>query len=114
MNETDYPSMITDLPAAQIPFPGVRGWIAGTDTHQVAFLQLEPVGEVPEHTYAEQWGVVIEGAMELTIGGETLCLGPGDTYHIPAQVPHRARIVTRVRAIDVFAEPDRFAVEAAP
>ncbi|MCP4901162.1 MAG: cupin domain-containing protein [bacterium] len=114
MNEIGYPSMITALPAAKIPFAGVCGWVAGNATHQVAFLELESVGEVPEHSHAEQWGVVIEGCMELTIDGETRSLGPGDSYHIPAQVPHSARIVTRVRAIDVFAEPDRFAVEDSP
>lgn len=111
MSDQSYPSIITDLPAARVPFPGVRGWLASTDTHQVAFLDLEPLGEVPEHTHAEQWGIVVSGEMELTIDGQTRRLRAGDSYHIPADTPHSARILTRVKAIDIFADPRRYEVD---
>ena len=46
--------------------------------------------------------------MELTIGGETRRYGPGDSYHIPAGVTHGARFLSHFRAIDVFADADRY------
>lgn len=46
--------------------------------------------------------------MELTIGGETKRYRPGDSYHIPAGVKHGARFLSHFRAIDVFADADRY------
>jgi quercetin dioxygenase-like cupin family protein len=60
------------------------------------------------HTHGEQWGIVVEGEMELTIGGQTRRCGPGDSYHIPAGVEHGAKFLTHFRAIDVFADVDRY------
>ena len=104
MAETSYPEMITRLPRADLPFEGVRGWVSQAPDHQVVFFDIEPVGEVPPHSHGAQWGIVVEGEMELTIGGETRRYGPGDSYYIPEGVEHGARFFTRVRAIDVFAD----------
>jgi len=100
--------MITELPEADIPFAGVRGWISQADDHQVVFLDIEPIGLVAPHRHAEQWGIMVEGEMELTIGGETRRYGPGDSYYIPAGVEHAARFLSRVRVIDVFGERQRY------
>ena len=108
MPTAPYPEMITGLPQAGIPLPGVRGWISQASDHQVVFLDIDPIGEVPQHTHGEQWGIVVEGEMELTIGGETRRYGPGDSYHIPAGVPHGAKFLSHFRAIDVFADADRY------
>ena len=103
-----FAAFLTGLPEADIPFPGVRGWISQAADHQVVFLDIEPIGEVAPHHHGEQWGVVVEGEMELTIGDTTRTYRRGDSYHIPAGVRHGATFRTRVRAIDVFAEPDRY------
>ena len=108
MAKTGCPEMITRLPEADIPMPGVRGWVSQAADHQVVFLAIEPVGEVPPHSHGEQWGIVVEGEMDLTIGGVTRRCGPGDSYHIPAGVVHSAVFLTHVRAIDIFAEPERY------
>jgi mannose-6-phosphate isomerase-like protein (cupin superfamily) len=39
----------------------------------------------------EEGGVVISGSIELTIGGETRQLGPGDAFYFSRSVPHRFR-----------------------
>ena len=70
MADTSYPDFITALPQAQIPFDGVRGWISQADSHQVVFMDIEPIGAVSPHSHGEQWGIVVEGALELTIGDE--------------------------------------------
>jgi len=108
MSIAPFPPMITDLPEADIPFPGVRGWISQAPTHQVVFLDIDPIGVVAPHSHGEQWGIVVEGAMELTIGGVTRRCGPGDSYHIPAGVEHGARFLSRVRVIDMFGDVARY------
>ncbi|RPJ47268.1 MAG: cupin domain-containing protein [Candidatus Latescibacterota bacterium] len=108
MSEKAFPPVITGLPEADIPFPGVRGWISQGADHQIVFLDIEPIGEVSPHSHGEQWGFVVEGEMELTIGGNTRRYRAGDTYHIDAGVVHSARFLTRFRAIDFFAEKERY------
>jgi transcriptional regulator with XRE-family HTH domain len=41
----------------------------------------------------EEGGVVVRGRIELTVGGETRVLGPGDAYYFTSAVPHRFRNV---------------------
>ncbi len=43
----------------------------------------------------EAGGVVIRGRIELTIGGSTRVLGPGDAFYFASQLPHRFRNVGR-------------------
>ncbi|QJQ96455.1 MULTISPECIES: cupin domain-containing protein [Halomonadaceae] len=39
----------------------------------------------------EEAGVVLEGAIEITIGAEIRLLGPGEAYYFDTNVPHRFR-----------------------
>jgi transcriptional regulator with XRE-family HTH domain len=39
----------------------------------------------------EEGGVVVHGRIDLTIGGETRVLGPGDAYYFTSAIPHRFR-----------------------
>ena len=39
----------------------------------------------------EEGGVVVRGRIELTIGGESRVLGPGDAYYFTSAIPHRFR-----------------------
>jgi quercetin dioxygenase-like cupin family protein len=71
-------------------------------------MDIDPIGEVAPHRHGEQWGIVVEGEMDLTIGGVRKRYRTGDSYHIPGNVEHAATFVTRVRVIDVFADADRY------
>ena len=113
MPENRFPDFITGLPQAEIPFDGVRGWISQAADHQVVFFDIDPIGEVAPHKHGEQWGIVVEGEMDLTIGDETRTYRQGDSYHIPAGVVHGAKFRAHFRAIDVFAEPDRWKAKSA-
>jgi quercetin dioxygenase-like cupin family protein len=108
MSTAAFADFITNLPEADIPFPGVRGWISQAKNHQIIFMDIDPIGEVAPHRHGEQWGIVVEGEMELTIGGETRRYRAGDSYHIPADVEHSATFPERVRVIDVFADVHRY------
>ena len=39
----------------------------------------------------EEGGVVVRGRIELTIGGDSRVLGPGDAYYFTSAIPHRFR-----------------------
>ncbi len=39
----------------------------------------------------EEGGVVVAGRVEVTIGGQTQVLGPGDAFYFASAVPHRFR-----------------------
>ncbi|MGH8186097.1 MAG: cupin domain-containing protein [Steroidobacteraceae bacterium] len=55
----------------------------------MAVVELEPKAVVPEHQHPnEQLGVVLQGSVTFTIGGERRDLVAGDTYVIPGNVPH--------------------------
>jgi transcriptional regulator with XRE-family HTH domain len=41
----------------------------------------------------EEGGVVVRGRIELTVGGESRVLGPGDAYYFTSAIPHRFRNV---------------------
>lgn len=108
--EQFYPDVITSLPEADIPFPGVRGWLSQAEDHQVVFFEIEAIGEVAEHKHGAQWGVVFEGEMELTIGGIAKTYKKGDTYFIPEGVLHSAVFKRKTMVMDYFADHDRYKV----
>ncbi len=103
-----YPETITGLPEADIPFKGVRGYLMQGLQQQVVFFEIEPIGEVAEHKHGDQWGVVFEGEMELTIGEETKTFRKGDRYFIPAGTLHSAVFRKKTWLMDVFADSDRY------
>lgn len=63
--------------------------------------------EIPAHSHEAQWCSVLEGQVEVTIGGETSVHGPGSSYCIPPGVVHSARAPAGAKVIDFFEEPDR-------
>jgi quercetin dioxygenase-like cupin family protein len=68
---------------------GVLGRAVQSAGVTLAVVELEPNSVVPEHHHHnEQLGLVLQGSMTFTIGGERRDLVPGDTYIIPANVPH--------------------------
>ena len=80
MSDNDWPELITNLPEADIPFDGVRGWLLQGPNHQQIFFDIQPIGEVPPHSHGAQWGIMVDGEMKLTIGGETRHIKTGDSY----------------------------------
>jgi quercetin dioxygenase-like cupin family protein len=106
-----YPEMIRQLPEADIPFHGIRGWLLQGHDHQVVFFDIEPIGEVAEHTHGPQWGIVIDGVMELTIAGETRTYQKGDHYFIPGGVVHSAVFKSRCWVVDFFGDKNRYPIK---
>jgi len=106
----DYPDFVRGLPEADLPFEGLRGWLLQSEDGQVLFLEAGVDAEVTEHSHGDQWGIVVDGEMELTIGGETAIYRRGDSYYIPAGVEHGARLFAGFKALDYFKDRDRYRV----
>ena len=81
-----YPDFITDFPSLDVPFPEdvVQTAVIRSDAGLVAFFTFLNDFELPPHSHKAQWGTVVEGEIELTIGGETRTYRPGDSYSIPS------------------------------
>ncbi len=99
---------IRRLPLADIPIAGCTGYLSQSETHQLVFMTFEQEVDLPEHAHAAQWGVVLAGSIELTIGGVRATYRKGDTYTIPAGVQHSGRIFAGFAAMDFFDQPDRY------
>jgi quercetin dioxygenase-like cupin family protein len=104
-----YASVITDFPEADTQFKGIKAWILQGENHQLVFFQMEADTRVPEHSHDyAQWGMVIEGEMELTIKGKTRSCKKGDEYLIPAKAKHKAHFLKKSRVMDLFSERTRY------
>lgn len=114
MADDFYPPEILRLPEANVTFPGVRGRMVQGEQGLVVFMDIAPIGQVPPHSHGAQWGIVVEGEMELTIGGQTRTYRHGDSYYIPAGTVHSAAFKSRVFVIDFFAERDRYLPRTIP
>ena len=108
MKTQQFPQFIQDLPEADLPVKGLRGWLVLSQGGQALFLQTENEVHVPQHHHGDQWGIVIEGKMELAIGGKTETYSQGDSYFIPAGTLHGAVLYPGFRAIDYFADKNRY------
>ena len=107
-NGTAYPEMIRALPEVDIQLKGIKGWVLQAKDKQVVFFEIQPSCEVPPHSHCEQWGFVVEGEVCMVIGGESRVYRKGDWYFIPQGVVHSATFPTKVNAIDIFNDPERY------
>ena len=103
-----FPEAIRALPQADLPIKGARAYLAQGERHQILFMQFSEEVELKEHAHGSQYGVVLEGTIRLTIGGETRTYGRGERYYIPEGVPHSGRIFAGYADITFFDEPRRF------
>jgi quercetin dioxygenase-like cupin family protein len=104
-----FAEFIRRLPLVDSPLESLRGWLLQDDRALAMFYEIPDGVEVPEHAHGAQWGVVLQGSVEFTIGGETRTYRRGDTYYVPDSVAHSAVISPGYVGIDVFADADRYA-----
>lgn len=108
MLKSIFPQFITNLPQAQIPIEGLVAYLVQGDNQQVLFMEFEKETLVPEHSHEAQWGIILEGRIELTLEGEILNLKKGDTYYIPAGTVHSAKIFAGYKDLTLFNQVDRY------
>ncbi len=103
-----FPDIIEKLPEADANFKGVKVWLLRGPTASAIFVEAREDSAVPEHSHGAQWGIVVDGEMDLTIGGATRTYRRGDDYIIPAGTPHGAKLRAGTRVIDFFDDPNRY------
>jgi unsaturated pyranuronate lyase len=91
--------------APQGIWDGVVARVVQGEQLTLAILELDPDAVVPQHRHPnEQAGLVIEGSLTFTIGGETRELGPGGTWRILGDTPHAVVAgPAGATVVDVFA-----------
>ena len=100
----------TWVPADIVPrelAPGVAARIASGKKVMLSLVTLAPNAVVPDHAHPhEQVGMMVSGAMELTVAGETRTLSGNAIYLVPGGVPHKAVAGPEgAVALDAFSPP---------
>ena len=85
-------------------FPGVEIYTANTERLMISLVEFQPHAIVEEHRHPhDQMGLLIEGELDFTIGGERRTLRPGQMWRIPGGVKHQAVAgALGAKALDVF------------
>jgi len=80
--------------------PGWRGRIFHSPQMTFAHWDFDAGATIHEHSHLQEevWHV-IEGELEVTIGGETRAAGPGTVAIVPAHTPHSVKALTKGKAI---------------
>ncbi|HVR88140.1 MAG TPA: cupin domain-containing protein [Candidatus Limnocylindria bacterium] len=93
-----------DLPTKS-PIPGMIQKIIQADGATVAITDMAAKTVVDSHKHPmEQIGVVTKGSLVMVIAGEQRILTPGDSYKVPANASHGARVFEEpAQVIDVWA-----------
>lgn len=77
------------------PLPLHPGFLARSidgDRLTLSVVEIDPGAELPEHHHPnEQLGIVLSGSLVFRVGDEEREVGPGWTWRIASDVPHKAR-----------------------
>ncbi len=87
--------------------PGVeRRTLGCTEQAMLVEWRFEAGRALPLHDHPhDQVGYLIQGEMEMEIGGEVSVFHAGDSWAIPGGVPHRASFPVASVVIDCFTPP---------
>ena len=83
--------------------PGITGYYAHGDKSTFGYIELKKGSAVPLHHHLnEQITYILEGQLDMMIGGVACSLTDGMYHVIHANVPHSAIAVTDCKVIDAF------------
>jgi len=75
-----FPELFERMPEVDAAFHGIRMRLLRGPTASAIFVEARTAAIVPDHSHGAQWGIVVDGEMELTIGGTTRTYRKGDEY----------------------------------
>lgn len=98
-----YFSNVANRPFKELT-PGVCTRTFWANNILVSLLDFSPNSVVPMHSHPEeQVGIVLEGELYMTIGGETRLMKAGELYVIPGDVEHGGKTTDNLAKVcDVF------------
>ena len=106
-----FPDLVSRLPRARIPIEGVTAYVLQGADNQVLFMEFSQDVTVPPHAHGAQWGTVLDGRIDLTIGDVQRSYVKGDSYSIPAGVEHSATVHAGYADVTLFEDRDRYKAE---
>jgi quercetin dioxygenase-like cupin family protein len=93
---------LNEIPSKEI-VPGFHGKMVHGNLSTMAFFTIAKGSFMPEHHHLnEQISHMLEGELEMMIGGERFLLTSGTVLVIPPGVPHSARALADCKMIDSF------------
>ena len=107
-----FPDIITKLPQADIPIEDLKAFLFQGNNQQILFMEFDNDTEVAEHSHEAQWGVVLDGEIELNINNKKHLFRKGDTYYIPKDVVHSAKIKKGYKDVTLFDQKDRYNIKS--
>ena len=84
--------------------PGVqrKTLAVGNNTLMTKFV-LEAGSQLPMHKHPqEQIGFLVSGRLILTIGEDSCEMVPGDSWAVPENVVHGAKVIETAEALEIF------------
>lgn len=94
---------LDDIPVKQT-IPGFSGKMIHGDQSSLVVWDIKKGHTSPLHHHVnEQITYILEGQLEMVIGGEKHLMKAGAVHVIPSNVPHSAYAVTDCKVIDSFA-----------
>lgn len=106
-----FPEAIRKLPKADIPIRGLIAYLSQDENHQIVFMYFEEDADVPPHSHDDQWGIVLEGKIELTVEGKEQTYTKGDRFYILKGETHSAKISAGYASMEFFADKDRYKIK---
>lgn len=107
----NFPEPILNLPEANIPIKGVKAYLSQGENHQIIFMQFSEDVDLPEHDHESQWGIVLQGKIELVIDGVKHSYTKGDEYFIPKGVKHSGKIFAGYTDMTYFNQEYRYGIK---
>ena len=94
--------LLKSLPGKELA-PGLTGYYAHGTNMTLGLVEIKAGSNLPVHQHPhEQITYILEGQLNMTIGGEHCELTTGMFYVIPSNVPHGAVAITDCKVMDVF------------
>jgi len=83
--------------------PGITGYYAHGDSMTFGYVELKGGSSIPMHQHVhEQITYIIDGELDMVIGGQPCLLTNGMYHVIPSNTPHSAVAKTDCKVIDAF------------
>jgi len=103
-NKREFPEKFKSLPPFQGRFEANK---LKAENCEIYFATY-PSGAViePHQHKTDNWGVITDGELLLTMNGEESRYGPGEWYHVPANIEHAARFTKDTREVEFWFDPD--------
>lgn len=106
-----FPELIYQLARVNLGLEGAGARLLQGEKHQILFMKFSEDTEIKAHSHEAQWGVVLNGQIDLTIAGKPHTFKKGDSYFIPAGVVHSAIIYAGYADVTLFDSPNRYSAD---